>query len=91
MRQHLFLINFRDPEIRRRVKDYIGFLSRFRDIQHSETIPLSDRNRFAALVQTDDDFDPAILEIQRMRMSLGPETDDTAHFVLQIQQVRICV
>jgi hypothetical protein len=89
MRQHLFQINFRDSEIRRREKDYIGFLSRFRNIEHSETILLGDWDGFAAFVQTDDDFDPAILEVQRMRMSLRSEADDSAHFVLQIQQVRI--
>ena len=32
VRPHLFLINFRDPEIRRREKDYIGLLSRFRAV-----------------------------------------------------------
>jgi hypothetical protein len=91
MRQHLFLINFRDSEIRRREKDYIGFLSRFRDIEHSEPILLGGLDRFAALVQANDDFDPAILEVQRMRMSLRSEADDSADFVLQIQQVRIFV
>jgi hypothetical protein len=83
----LATINF----YQRREKDYICFLSRFCDIQHSKTIPLADRDRFAALLQTDDDSDAAILEVQGLRMPLRSEADDSAEFVLQIQQVRIFV
>ena len=50
-----------------------------------------DRDRFAVWVQTDDDFDAAIPQVQRMCVSLRSETDYSADFILQIQQVRIFV
>ncbi len=91
VRCHLGLVDGRALEIGGCEKDYIGLLHRFADIQHLKTVFLSDRDRFTAFVQTDHDLYAAVFEIERVRMSLGSESDYRTHFPIEVREVGVFI
>src|SRR6266446_2597388 len=76
-------LTFIDPcafEVGRSKKDNISFLRRFADRDDLETMLFCDRDGFALFVEANNDRDAAILQVQRMRVTLRSESNYCAYF-----------
>src|SRR5271166_6952539 len=91
MRGHLGIIDRSALEIWGREKDDIGLLYRFADIQHLKAVFLGDRDRFTAFVQTDHYLHTTVFEIERVRMTLGSESDYRTHFSIEVSEVGVFI
>ena len=59
-------------------KDHVRFLHGLGGVEDRETLFRRDGARGAAGIQADDDVHAAVLEVERVGMTLGTETDDRA-------------
>ncbi len=72
-------------------KDHVGALDGLGGIEDLEALFLRDRAGLAAGVKADDDFDAAVLEIERVGVALGAEADDGAGFAFErVRGWRLC-
>ena len=88
---NLFLVDVRLLLIRDQNHRDVRLLDRLSDWQNLEVVRFGSGLGFRALVKTDDDVDAALLEVQRMRMSLAAVADDGNGLALHDLPVRVLI
>ena len=91
VRTNLFLVDVRLLLIRDQNHRDVRLLNRLGDRQNLETMGLGSSLGLRSLVKANDDVDAALLEIQRMCMSLAAVADDGNGLALHDLPVRVLI
>ena len=91
MRRHFGFIDRRALEIGGRKENDVRLLCRFTNFQDWKTVLLGYGDRLAAFVQTDHHVYSTILEVQRVRVTLGPKSDHRAHLSIEVSEVCVLI
>ncbi len=78
MRGHVFLVHVGNLEIRHGEEDHVGFLHGLGGVGNRESLLGGHGARRTAGIQADDHVHAAVLEVERVGMSLGTKPDDRA-------------
>ncbi len=91
MRRHFGFIDRCALEIGGRKENDVRLFRRFTHFQDLKTVLLGDRDRLAAFVQTDHHLYSTVLEVQRVRVTLGSKSDHRTHLSIEVSEVGVLI